>query len=264
MSELRLSVATGEWVVFAPERARRPEDFQRDTTDWTHDRPTWKGQCPFCPGHDAQTQGETLCFSDDESGWLVRSFPNRFPVVSPGPRPVLKGEEMARWLHGVGHHEVVAESPHHNTTLALMPPCHLSLVLKAWRQRYRTFWLQPETEHVVIFKNHGHAAGCSLEHPHSQVVALSVTPRQVLDRQQVANHYYHQHGRCVFCDEMEMELRQGTRILAQSEHFVAFVPYAAFSPFSIWILPRRHSCSYALTTDGELHPRRALREQHEG
>jgi len=261
MSELRLSVATGEWVVFAPERAKRPEDFHREVSEWTHQRPTWKGECPFCPGHDSRTPGETLCFSDETSGWLVRSFPNRFPVVSPGARPELRGEEMARWLQGVGHHEVVAESPVHNTTLALMAPTHLSLVLKAWRQRYRTFWLQPETEHVVIFKNHGLAAGCSLEHPHSQVVALPVTPRQVLDRQQVANHYYHQHGRCVFCDEMEMELRQRTRVLGETKEFVAFIPYAAFSPFSIWILPRRHSCSYALTTDAELEELAVLLRQ---
>lgn len=252
MSELRLSVATGEWVVYAPERARRPEDFCREVSEWTHDRPAWKSQCPFCPGHDSRTPGETLCFSDEESGWLVRSFPNRFPAVRPGPRPELRGEELARSLSGVGHHEVVAESPRHNSTLALMSKGHVALVLKAWRQRYRSLWLQPETEHVVIFKNHGHAAGCSLEHPHSQIVALPVTPRQILDRQNVAMHYYHQHGRCVFCDEIKMEVCQGTRLVGETPKFVAFVPYAAFSPFSLWVLPRQHSCSFTLTTDDEL------------
>ena len=252
MSEFRFSVATGEWVIFAPERARRPEDFLREKPEWTHSRATWRGQCPFCPGNDVRTPGETLCYRDEQAGWLVRSFPNRFPAVYPGPRPEMQGPEFMRFLKGVGHHEVVAESPKHNTTLALMTRGEVGLVLRAWRQRYRSLWLQPETEHVVIFKNHGHSAGCSLEHPHSQIVAMPVTPQQILQRHEVASRYYNQHGRCVFCAQLEMELAQNRRILAKSPQFVAFIPYAAFSPFSVWILPRKHSCSFGLITDTEL------------
>lgn len=252
MSELRLNQATGEWVVFAPERARRPEDFQRQNPEWTHQEATWSGHCPFCPGQDARTPGETLCLTDSVGNWQVRAFPNRYPAVSPGARPLPEGEEMSRSLRGVGHHEVIAESPLHNTTLGLMSATRVGLVLRAWRQRYRTFWLQPETEHVVIFKNHGRSAGCSLKHPHSQVVALPVTPLQVLQRLEVSNRYYHQHGRCVFCDELEWELRQEKRIICQSAGFVAYVPYASFSPFSIWVVPRRHHSSFANLSDLEL------------
>ncbi len=75
MSELRFNVATGEWVVFAPERSRRPEDFQRENPKWTHERATWRGQCPFCPGNDGRTPGETLCLRDEDSNWMVRSPP---------------------------------------------------------------------------------------------------------------------------------------------------------------------------------------------
>lgn len=252
MSELRFNVATGEWVVFAPERSRRPEDFQREKPKWTHERATWRGQCPFCPGNDGRTPGETLCLRDEDANWMVRSFPNRYPALNPGPRPSMQGPELSRSLQGVGHHEVVAESPVHNTTLALMSIGHIAQVLRAWRQRYRSLWLQPETEHVVIFKNHGQAAGCSLEHPHSQVVAMPVTPYQILQRHEVASRYYNQHGRCVSCAQLEMELDQGQRVVAQSRDFVAFIPYAAFSPFAVWVLPRRHCCSYALTTNSEL------------
>lgn len=252
MSELRLSVATGEWVIFAPERARRPEDFQSDKPDRTHSRATWKGNCPFCPGNEERTPGETLSFGDEQSGWLVRSFPNRFPAVFPGPTPKMQGPEFQRSLQGVGHHEVVAESPRHNQTLGLMTRAEVALVLRAWRRRYRFLWLQPETEHVVIFKNHGHSAGCSLEHPHSQIVALPVIPQQILQRHEVASRYYSQHGRCVFCAQLEMELEQGQRILAQTPKFVAFIPYAAFSPFSVWIIPRKHCCSFAQSSDAEL------------
>ena len=252
MSELRFNEATGEWVVFAPERARRPEEFQRETPHWTHERVAWKDPCPFCPGHDDRTPGETLCYRDEQDSWLVRSFPNRFPAVYPGPRPAMQGPEMMRSMQGVGHHEVVAESPLHNTTLALMSKAQVGLVLRAWRQRFRALWMQPETEYVVVFKNHGHGAGSSLEHPHSQVVALPVTPQQILQRHEVASRYYHQHNRCVFCAQLEMEVAAKSRILAQTREFVAFIPYAAFSPFSVWVLPRQHSCSFALTNDSEL------------
>ncbi|MFN8611730.1 MAG: galactose-1-phosphate uridylyltransferase [Vulcanimicrobiota bacterium] len=251
MSELRLNLPTGEWVVFAPERAKRPEDFQRESPDWTHKRLDYKATCPFCPGHDGRTPGETLRY-EDAGRWQVRCFPNRYPALQPGRRPEPEGEELTRTLRGIGHHEVIAESPLHNTTLALMSPQRVALVLRAWRQRYRSYWLQPETEHVVIFKNHGRSAGCSLEHPHSQVVGMPVIPQQVLARHNVASNYYNQHGRCVFCDEIAQELRSRERILAATDEFVAFVPFAAFSPFSVWIFPRRHSCSFAHTTDDQL------------
>lgn len=251
MSELRYSVTTGEWVVFAPERARRPEDFLPPVPSWTHQRPECLATCPFCPGNEERTPGVTLSY-EEEGSWAVRSFPNRFPAVYPGLRPHQEGSEFFRHLGGVGHHEVVAESPFHNTTLALMTADQVGLVLKAWRDRYRALWSLPETEHVVVFKNHGQSAGCSLEHPHSQIVSLPVIPRQILERHEVASRYYVQHNRCVFCAQLESELEDGRRILQETQNFVAFIPYAAFSPFSIWVLPRRHSCCFGQTSEAEL------------
>ena len=82
MSEMRYNVASRDWVVVAPERARRPEDFHAAGSAVTADRPAHRQDCPFCPGGEANTAGETLRFCADNGEWQVRSFPNRYPALT--------------------------------------------------------------------------------------------------------------------------------------------------------------------------------------
>ncbi len=116
----------------------------------------------------------------------------------------------------------------------------------------------PGIEHVVVFKNHGSAAGSSLEHPHSQIVGLPVVPSPVRGRMGVAMSYFHKHQRCVFCDMLKSELEDGDRIIESNEHFIAFVPYAAYSPFSVWLFPRRHQHCFGKISDEEIPALAAL------
>ncbi|HXE71467.1 MAG TPA: galactose-1-phosphate uridylyltransferase [Candidatus Nitrosotenuis sp.] len=249
MPHLRQNVVTREWVVFAPERARRPEDFARSAGERTHQRPVYRAECPFCPGHH---EPELLRYPAPEGGWQVRGLPNKFPALVPGPRPARVGDFFTRSMEGVGHHEVVVESPRHNTTLALMPPEQVLMVLRAWRERNLALGQLPETDHVVIYKNHGPRAGTSLEHPHSQVVSLPVAPSQVHQRMLVAQQHYDDWGLCLGCQVLEAEVADGRRLVARGRHFTAFVPYAAFSPFFLWIFPHRHLGSFCQTSDEEL------------
>ena len=252
MPELRLNIATQEWVVIAPERARRPEDHRTVQRELTSERPDHRADCPFCIGSEDRTPGETLCY-EGEQGWLVRSVPNRYPALTPGQRePRRRGDRFHSSMEGIGRHEVVIESPTHNATLALQSVFEVALVLRAWRERYRLLSQQPGVEHVVIFKNHGAAAGTSLEHPHSQIVSLPVLPAQVRHRLDEAARIYHENGQCVFCKMLSKERRSGERIIKESRHFTALVPFAASSPYCLWLFPNRHHHSYAQLNDEEM------------
>ncbi len=238
--------------MIAPERARRPEDYKSALRELTSERPHHRVDCPFCPGSEGNTPGETLCLAG-AAGWLVRSVPNRYPALTPGQRePRRRGDRFHPSLDGLGRHEVIIESPAHNATLALQSVFEVTLVLKAWRERYRLLSQQPGVEHVVIFKNHGAAAGTSLEHPHSQVVSLPVLPPQVRHRLDEAARAYHENGQCIFCKLLTREKRSDQRIVKKGRYFTAFVPFAAPSPYCLWLFPNRHHHSYSQLNDEEL------------
>jgi UDPglucose--hexose-1-phosphate uridylyltransferase len=253
LSELRYNVATREWVVIAPERGRRPNEFQQQGRPRTADRPAHRADCPFCPGGEQNTPGETLRYLDSEGNWLVRSFPNRYPALSCDSQPTPAGNDVfRRKLRGSGVHEVVAESPLHNQTLALQPLDQVLLVLKSWRERSRSLHAQHDLEHITIFKNHGLAAGTSLEHPHSQIIGLPVVPSGVRGRLDAAQHYYQTGLGCVFCGMLQSERQDGERVVVEGRLHTAFVPFAAYSPYSMWILPHRHGHCFGLCEDDEL------------
>ncbi|MDO8744894.1 MAG: hypothetical protein Q7J76_07290 [Candidatus Brocadiaceae bacterium] len=88
-------------------------------------------------------------------------------------------------------------------------------------------------EHVVLFKNSGAASGTTIEHPHSQVVGIPVTPMHIRSRIENAVRVFDDTGECLICRIIRDELNEGTRIVMDTKHFIAFVPYAALSPFHI-------------------------------
>ncbi|MEE8413836.1 MAG: DUF4931 domain-containing protein, partial [Dehalococcoidales bacterium] len=168
MSELRQDPTTREWVILAPERARRPQQALKKRV--TEVLPDWDESCPFCPGNEAQTPDEVLkiAASDHDSGWAVRAVPNRFSALTP-EGSILRREDghFARAMNGFGVHEVIIESPLHNTTLALMSYERVENVLDAYLQRYNALKKNRLLKFITIFKNHGRESGTSLAHPHS-------------------------------------------------------------------------------------------------
>ena len=157
-----------------------------------------------------------------------------------------------RSMDGIGHHEVLIEHPQHNLTIALYEPQHVARILHMYQKRMAHLLSFPYIESVILFRNHGSRAGASLVHPHSQIIALPVIPRDVMARMNESIRYHEEHRHCIFCKMLEEELSDGRRIVFESEYFVAFVPYAAFSPFAVWIFPRKHKSSFLYASEEEI------------
>ncbi|HEY3452935.1 MAG TPA: galactose-1-phosphate uridylyltransferase [Myxococcales bacterium] len=251
MPELRQNVATREWVIIATERAQRPDQFVDARRALAESRPRFVADCPFCPGNEALVGKPSLEIS--EAGrWQVRVVANKFPALVESGEPVRHFKGVERSMDGFGVHEVLIESPLHNATTALQSEQEVGRTLRAFCERGRKLSHDERLLLTIFFKNHGAGAGTSLEHPHSQMVSLPVVPHHVRQRLQDAAAYYDEHGSCVFCDMWHQELAKGARVIVEGKHSLAFVPYAAFSPFHTWVVPKRHMAVFGHARDEEL------------
>jgi UDPglucose--hexose-1-phosphate uridylyltransferase len=250
MSEIRLNLITGDWVIIATDRAARPHDFVHSRE--RIEAPTHSDSCPFCPGNEEKTPGETHRISAPDHSWIVRSVPNKFSVLSADLPITRQNTGFKNQISGVGLHEVIIETPRHNLTTAFYSKTHVRWILETYLHRFSAFFEDPRIKHIVLYKNHGPAAGTSLIHPHSQIVGTPVIPGQIRYRLENARRFCEEFGECLYCWTLNQELEEGTRIIAENPSFVAFVPYAALSPYHTWIFPRRHAASFGTITSEEL------------
>jgi UDPglucose--hexose-1-phosphate uridylyltransferase len=252
MPELRKDPTTEEWVIIAGERAKRPDDFvRRHPKD---ELPDFSLSCSFCRGNESMTPSETLIHQrQDGSGWQVRAFANKFAALNPDGKTSRKIEEgFFTEVTGVGIHEVIVETPLHNKSLAFMEEDEVLSVLNAYHERYQKLSRQPFAKLVIIFKNHGPAAGTSLEHSHSQLVVTPVVPKHIRMRHEVAIRYYDDYGRCLYSDLTEHELQSGKRIVMETEEFLVFHPFASQRSFETWILPKKPQASFGSVSQKDL------------
>jgi UDPglucose--hexose-1-phosphate uridylyltransferase len=250
MPELRQNIATKEWVIIATERAKRPEDLVQPRRPLTPDRPEWDAECPFCPGNE-ELDLEVMRVPE-QGPWRLRVVRNKYPALQLEGERLRSFEGVHRQISGVGYHEVLVESPLHNTCPGLESDVEISLMLEAFKIRGKEIAQDTRIEQIIYFKNHGERAGTSLVHPHTQLIALPIVPYSIRSRTEEARRYFDDTGRCVFCHMLAEELKDGQRVLVKSKYFAAFIPYAALSPFHIWVLPRRHEASFLNATAHEL------------
>lgn len=249
MSEIRQNLITRDWVIIATERARRPDEFSRKSTNQLP--PSHRSDCPFCVGNEEEIALESFRISQGNE-WKVRIVPNKYPALSPIGERLRNVDSIHRSLMGVGFHDVIVEHPRHDLTIALLSTEDIINILLAYRHRYSQLRKDPRIETIIIFKNHGESAGTSLEHPHSQLAAIPVVPFQFRSRIDDAVRFFDDTGECLFCRTLQDELEVAKRIILETEYFVAFIPYAALSPFHTWIFPRHHSSSFHKIRDEEI------------
>jgi UDPglucose--hexose-1-phosphate uridylyltransferase len=269
--ELRSDPTTGRKVLIAEGRALRPFDFkgeQAPTGQSTKD-------CPFCRGSEHQTPHELAVVTDAQGEWQVRVVPNKYPAVASyeiplpcrdglgegfqqseitAPLPVQYAplRRVCEIVAGEGDlyctsaphglHEVIIESPRHVSDWTELSVDELTLVLTMFRDRLLAAAMAGFT-FGLIFKNVGQTAGASLEHVHSQLIALPFVPEVLECELRIAADYHSQHGKCLMCELLAAEIEHGERLVIENEHFAAITAYAGRQPYESLIVPKSHSLS---------------------
>ena len=259
MPELRHDPLQKRWVIIAVERARRPTDFTIDRA------PAGNGQCPFCYGGEGRTPPEIRAFrevaSPDGPGWKVRVVSNKFPALRIEGELERAAEGQYDRMNGSGAHEVIIDTPHHDRDISDLAIEDVAELLKMYRERIVDLQRDPRFRYILIFRNRGAAAGASLAHPHSQLIATPITPRTVAIELQSAREHYMLKERCLMCDILVQEIEAHSRIVAADADFVTWCPYACRFPFEMTIAPRGHAHDFAEQDDNQiLRLARHLRE----
>ncbi len=261
MAELRRDPIIGRWVVVNTDDSLGPDGFEKAEHVYSQAE-----ICQFCYGKERHTPPEVDCIrpahtAPNSPGWSVRTVPNKFPALRIEGDIDKKGFGIFDTANGVGAHEVVIETPDHFKEMADFTDQELLGVIKQYQNRYLSLARDKRFKYIMIFKNFGESAGASIEHPHSQIIALPMVPKNVLEEIEGAQVYHEFRGRCVFCDIIHQEYQDKERIILENEHFVALCPFVPQFAFECWILPKKHSSDFGSLSEGEqLHLSAILRE----
>jgi UDPglucose--hexose-1-phosphate uridylyltransferase len=243
MPELRKDPVIGRWVIISTERGKRPTDF---TVGQSQRRPSF---CPFCPGNEDKTPPGILAFHGSNpphahSEWQVRVVPNKFPALQIEGDMDRRGEGLYDKMNGIGAHEVIIETPCHECELSTLPVGEIELVLRAYRERMIDLRRDSRFRYLMLFKNHGEAAGATLEHGHTQIIATPIVPKRVQEEITGGLHHFQLKERCIYCDMIAQERSDGRRIVCENDEFVALAPWASRFAFETWLLPKRHESHF--------------------
>ncbi len=235
-----------QWTIVAPEREGRPNEFAARAVRRN------QSTCPFCLENEGQTPPSTAQWSlpDSPYAWDVRVVPNKFPAVCPVQLDKPHSNHASpfpRWgeqREAEGVHEVIIESADHRVDWSEFSPAHLALVLQAYRHQLRMAAEAHQLRYGLVFKNVGPAAGASIEHAHSQLLALQEIPPWVTAREARCTQHLEATGRCLTCDWLEWELHEGERIVEANPEFVVVCPWFSRVAGECWIVPRQHTTHF--------------------
>jgi UDPglucose--hexose-1-phosphate uridylyltransferase len=195
--ELRQDPVTGCWVVIAPSRAARPHQIAAPNNS------TYGEACPFCAGNEAMTPPEVwaLRYTDSEAktpGWRVRVVTNKYPALDLRGTEASRSKGLYRATTALGVHEVIIESPDHAVNLSVLDAEQFENVLYAYRARWRALIQDRRWRYLMIYKNQGGRAGATLEHVHSQLIALPQVPPQAVVELNGTSKHFAATGRCIY------------------------------------------------------------------
>ena len=248
-TEIRRDPITGRTVVIDRGPFRRRDDFDLEPARLDDEVKA----CPLCEGREGDAGPEILAWREggpaNVPGWSVRVVPNRNPVLRIEGGMEIRGDGVFQTRDGLGAHEVIVETPLHDQPLHALDADRIWRVLWAWRTRMQDLKRDSRFTSIVIFKNHGRAAGARLDHAHSQLAAFPIVPPALAEKVHCSSRHHEATGRCIFCDVIAEEARDGRRMICDDESVIAYAPFASRVPFETWITPRDHAPRFEETSD---------------
>lgn len=245
MPQLRQNIITGDWVVIAPERAKRPQDFVIPKSVTVSD----KKKCPFCIDSEGYNSNEKIRGTATKNVYVIE---NKYPAFvdkedESSLRSFYPEKGFYRERPSVGKHEVVVLKDHDTPLPHLTNEVAIEL-FEVIRDRYISIHEKQDVASIMPIYNHGAESGASIDHPHAQIFASGVIANTVGKEMAGANRYYGINGNCVFCDTIQHELKEKSRVVYQNKNFLATTFYAARFPFETWIYPKNHESEFEKTS----------------
>ena len=253
-SEFRKDLVSGEWVLIAPGRSKRPHAANGD------EGPREFQDVATCPFEDPQASGngepilaynKGQAVADLSGGWTTQVIPNKYPAVVPGVcgEPERVGPFLTHPAHGF--HEVVITRDH-TRTFAQFTEEETDEVLHVLRDRYNAIAKDDCGDYISMFHNWGKTAGGSVTHNHLQIISTPVIPPEVFGSVQGADQYFQQNGKSVHGALIDWEVTEDKRILFENDLFIAFCPYVSKTPYEVRIFPKKQSPFFQESTDDDL------------
>lgn len=244
-SELRQDLVTGDWVVIATGRAKRPDAFIQVDRVAAHDEVD-----PFEDPEASGQEKDVLIYRRDDGDWSLRVIPNKFPAFSRG-KPVKELSEGPYFaMNGVGYHEIIITRDPHRS-LALLETWQVAEVIDAYQDRYVALMNRKSVNYIQVIHNHGKEAGASIAHPHSQLMAIPVVSPYIELELNGAERYYKSNKDKVYSVIAEYEHENKKRVIYENDHFIAFCPFASRGAFEIMIMGKRPNPYFEHITDEE-------------
>lgn len=221
-SEIRKHYFLDRYVIFSPRRSLRPINISEADKQKKEEA---RKSCFFCPGMEDVKVIDRI---GEGKIWDVEVIENKFPALT-------LGNEKA-----YGVQEVIVETPVHNIEFSDLSLSHIVKILETYDDRIEKLSKIDGIKYVLVFKNDGGKAGASIPHSHSQVFALPMIPPFIQESSNAIDKYILEKGVCPFCDIIEKEKKEKSRIAYENEDFIAICPYSGSSPYGVWIMPKKH------------------------
>lgn len=260
MADLRKDPATNRWVIVNTDNPKTPADFEKEEHLFK------SGPCPFCYGNEFMTPPEIDAFrhqgtQPNTPGWSVRAVANKFPALQIEGDLSRRGIGIYDMSNGIGAHEVIIETPYHDKDITDLTDDEVAAAIEMYCRRSLDLQKDKRFKYILIFKNYGASAGASLKHSHTQLIALPMIPKNVLEEIHNANNYFRYRERCIFCDILRQELHEKERILIENKFFVSYCPFVSRFPFEIHIIQKEHKvCFCKMNSNEKFEMAKILRE----
>lgn len=259
MSQVRKDAFTDNIVIFATERLGKPYEFKIEKSSYAGS----SENCPFCHGNEFMTPEEISDVKNEDGSWRMRLIPNKFPALSLNNSINGDSKEIIYELDdnnikendsnnqseisphytikpGIGVHELLIDTAQHDSQPHLYSREQFIEIITFLQNRISVLKKNDDLSYIQIFKNVGFRAGASIWHSHWQIVGSTFVPPSQRSIMSNSNKHFDITGKCLFCDILQFEIKNKTRIIYDSEHFVVFAPFASRFMYETWVAPKFH------------------------
>lgn len=269
LREIRINpVVSSESVLIATARNMRPKNAEKAVA---RDHRTHVDTCPFCKGNESKTPPAIQSLPDEEN-WQVRIVENLYPVLGDNKQSPDFAFGLQQTIDGYGRHEVIIDHDNHGIALHEMTKEHIALLFSAYQQRLKSLYDSDDRlKYILVFKNYGPAAGGSIPHTHSQIIAMPVVPHNVQQEIEYSSAHFNKHHHCIFCTlidealtyeatiydresgEIRRKISVGQYIIEKSKYFIAIKPFASRYEWEMHIYPLNHQMNFLNCSADELN-----------